>query len=72
MAIGSGWLYKQDIKIGELRKQQSVIVQYLNTVDKVLFGGRKGDLRGVGVWAGTRGFDGREKGGQVRHYLIRT
>jgi len=48
LVLGSGWLYKQDIKIRELGKQQSAIAQYLNTVDEVLFDGRKGDVRG---WA---------------------
>jgi hypothetical protein len=51
LVLGSGWLYKQDIKIEELGKQQSAIAQYLDTVDDVLFGGRKGDLRG---WASER------------------
>jgi hypothetical protein len=48
LVLGSGWLYKQDIKIGELGKQQGAIAQYLDTVDEVLFGGSKGDVRG---WA---------------------
>lgn len=51
LVLGSGWLYKPDIKIEELGKQQSAIAQYLDTVDDVLFGGRKGDLRG---WASER------------------
>ena len=46
LVLGSGWLYKQDLKIGDLGKQQGVIAQYLDTVDEVLFGGRKGDARG--------------------------
>jgi hypothetical protein len=48
LVLGSGWLYRQDIKIEELGKQQGAIAQYLDTVDEVLFGGRKGNLRG---WA---------------------
>ena len=48
LVLGSGWLYKQDLKIEDLKKQQGVITQYLDTVDEVLFGGRKGDSRG---WA---------------------
>jgi len=48
LVLGSGWLYKQDIKIEELGKQQGAIAQYLDTVDEVLFGGRKGGVRG---WA---------------------
>jgi hypothetical protein len=46
LVLGSGWLYKQDIKIEELGKQQSSVAKYLDTVDEVLFGGWKGDLRG--------------------------
>lgn len=48
LVLGSGWLYKQDLKIEELEKQQGVVAQYLDTVDEVLFDGRKGDVRG---WA---------------------
>jgi hypothetical protein len=48
LVLGSGWLYKQDIKIEELGKQQGAIAQYLDTVDEVLFSGRKGGVRG---WA---------------------
>jgi hypothetical protein len=61
-------------KIEELGKQQSSIAQYLDTADEVLFGGRKGDLRG---WASEKErLAYREKGwpsgGRVRHYLTRT
>jgi hypothetical protein len=41
LVLGSGWLYKQDLKIEELEKQQGVVAQ-------VLFDGRKGNVRG---WA---------------------
>jgi hypothetical protein len=51
LVLGSGWLYKQDIKIEELGKHQSAIAQYLDTVDEVLFRGRKDDVRG---WASER------------------
>ena len=44
----SGWLYKGDLKIEQLGKQQGAVAQYLDTVDEVLFGGAKGDVRG---WA---------------------
>jgi hypothetical protein len=46
LILGSGWLYKQDVKIEELGKQQSAIAKYLDTVDEILFGRRQGDLRG--------------------------
>ena len=51
LVLGSGWLYRQDIKIEQLGKQQSVIAQYLDTVDEVLFSGKKGDIRG---WTSER------------------
>ena len=43
LVLGSGLLYKHDIKIEELGKQQSAIAKYLDTVDEVLFGARKGN-----------------------------
>ncbi|KAI0262095.1 hypothetical protein BC834DRAFT_1043661 [Gloeopeniophorella convolvens] len=46
LVLGSGWLYRQDLRIDDLDKQQSVIGQYLDTVDDVLFGGRKDNVRG--------------------------
>jgi hypothetical protein len=63
--FGSGWLHKQDIKIEELAKQQSTIAKYLDTVDEVLFGGRKDDPSRIAWLAGTAG-------GRVCHCLIRT
>jgi hypothetical protein len=46
LVLGSGWLYKQGLKIEDLGKQQRAVMQYLNTVDEVLFGGSKGGVRG--------------------------
>ena len=47
LVLGSGWLYKQDLKMEQLGKQQDAVAQYLNTVDEVLFCGRtKGGVRG--------------------------
>jgi hypothetical protein len=46
--LAVAWLYRQYIKVEELGKQQSAIVTYLDTVDEVLFGGRKVNLKG---WA---------------------
>ncbi|KAI0248527.1 hypothetical protein BJV78DRAFT_1235181 [Lactifluus subvellereus] len=46
LVLGSGWLYKQDLKIEDLEKQQQAVAQYLDTVDEVLFGGSKGGVRG--------------------------
>ena len=46
LVLGSGWLYKQDLKIEQLGKQQDAVAQYLDTVDEVLFFGAKGGVRG--------------------------
>lgn len=46
--LGSGWLYKQDLKLEQLVKERSVVQQYLDVVDEVLFNGKKG--------AGERGW----------------
>jgi len=46
LVLGSGWLYKQDLKIEQLGKQQDAAAQYLDTVDEVLFCGTKGGVRG--------------------------
>jgi hypothetical protein len=42
LVLGSGWLYKQDVKLVELVKELSVVGQYLDVVDEVLFNGKKG------------------------------
>jgi hypothetical protein len=42
LVLGSGWLYKQDVKLEELAKERSVVGQYLDVVDEVLFNGKKG------------------------------
>ena len=48
LVLGSGWLYKQDVKLEELVKERSAVGQYLDVVDEVLFNGKKG--------AGERGW----------------
>ena len=59
LVLGSGWLYKQDLKIEQLGKQQDAVAQYLDTVDEVLFYGTKGGARG---WASEmERVDSREK-----------
>jgi len=51
LVLGSGWLYKQDLKMEQLGKQQDAVAQYLDTVDEVLFFGTKGGVRG---WASEK------------------
>lgn len=46
LVLGGGWLYKQDVKLSSLRKEQDVVRRYVDLVDDVLFGGTKDDKRG--------------------------
>ncbi|PPQ80380.1 hypothetical protein CVT26_008267, partial [Gymnopilus dilepis] len=42
LVLGSGWLYRQDVKLRDLRKERAVVGAYLDIVDEVLFDGRRG------------------------------
>lgn len=44
--LAGGWLYKQDVGWGDVEKERDVVGRYLDYVDKILFGGPKGDQRG--------------------------
>ncbi|KDQ52481.1 hypothetical protein JAAARDRAFT_184027 [Jaapia argillacea MUCL 33604] len=46
LVLGGGWLYRQDIRLDDLVKEQEVVRKYLDTVDDVLFGGTKDGQRG--------------------------
>jgi hypothetical protein len=46
LVLGSGWLYKQDVKLEDLAEEREVVGRYLDVVDDVLFGGAKDDRRG--------------------------
>ncbi|KAA1470852.1 hypothetical protein DENSPDRAFT_798367 [Dentipellis sp. KUC8613] len=46
LVLGSGWLYKQDVTLASLTKEQEVVGRYLDIVDEVLFGGAKDGKRG--------------------------
>lgn len=46
LVLGSGWLYKQDIRLSSLTREREEIRSYLNVVDEVLFGGQKDGQRG--------------------------
>ena len=46
LVLGGGWLYKQDITLADLGKEQDVITRYIDLVDDVLFGGTKDGKRG--------------------------
>jgi hypothetical protein len=64
LVLGSGWLYRQDIKIEDLGKQQDAVARYLDTVDEVLFGGiQGGSVRG---WISERERADRREKSEVR------
>ncbi|KAF8630566.1 hypothetical protein AX17_005378 [Amanita inopinata Kibby_2008] len=41
LVLGSGWLYRQDVRMEELAKERSVVRSYLDMVDAIIFGGGK-------------------------------
>ncbi|KAF8183630.1 hypothetical protein BJ912DRAFT_1032498 [Pholiota molesta] len=53
LVLGSGWLYRQDVRLGQLRKERAVVGKYLDLVDEVLFDGKKEDGKSPGE-AGVR------------------
>ncbi|KAF8876066.1 hypothetical protein BD779DRAFT_1804426 [Infundibulicybe gibba] len=46
LVLGSGWLYRQDIRLEDLSKERGVVGAYLDVVDEALFGGKGGIERG--------------------------
>ncbi|PFH53635.1 hypothetical protein AMATHDRAFT_79094 [Amanita thiersii Skay4041] len=60
LVLGSGWLYRQDVRMGDLTKERKVILAYLDVVDNVIFGGIKGE-EGAGPNNGA-GEERRERG----------
>lgn len=43
LVLGNGWLYRQDVTLGELARQKKMVEAYLDVVNQVLFGGKKDD-----------------------------
>lgn len=71
--LAGGWLYKQDVKWDDVAKEREVVGRYLDYVDRILFGGPKGNERG---WAREmsaiverekKDKDGRFKGRRASH-----
>lgn len=52
--VGSGWLYRQDVTLGELEKERKVVAGYLDVVDEVLFEGKKDEKKKVRGWERER------------------
>ena len=46
LVLGSGWLYKQDIRLSSLARERKEVKAYLDVVDEVLFNGPKDGQRG--------------------------
>ncbi|KAI0314573.1 hypothetical protein OF83DRAFT_1165174 [Amylostereum chailletii] len=46
LVLGSGWLYKKDVKLESVSQERAVIGRYLDAVDDILFGGRRDGTRG--------------------------
>ena len=47
LVVGGGWLYRQDIKLGDLTREREVVSKYVDAVDEFLFEGSSVDgLRG--------------------------
>ena len=46
LVLGGGWLYRQDVSLVDLEKEQDVVRRYIDLVDDVLFGGTKDGKRG--------------------------
>lgn len=46
LVLQSGWLYSQDLSLNDLEHERYILAHYVDTVDEVLFGGKKGGKRG--------------------------
>ncbi|KAH9895872.1 hypothetical protein C8Q73DRAFT_689839 [Cubamyces lactineus] len=46
LVLGGGWLYRQDLRMEDLERERSIVRQYVDAVDEVLFGGPKDGKRG--------------------------
>ena len=68
LVLGSGWLYKQDVRLADLGKEQDVVRRYIDLVDDVLFGGTKDGKRGwerEGERSAKKARDGRGQNRRV-------
>ncbi|KAJ7152926.1 hypothetical protein C8R46DRAFT_1197518 [Mycena filopes] len=63
LVLGSGWLYRQDVRLGDLGAERKVVEGYLDVVDEVLFAGKKGGGAGhnADVEGGSKGERGWER-----------
>ncbi|GLB42680.1 hypothetical protein LshimejAT787_1201290 [Lyophyllum shimeji] len=54
LVVGSGWLYRQDVKLEDLEKERKVIAAYLDVVDEVLFEWNRDEERKERGWERER------------------
>jgi len=40
LVLGTGWLYRQDVKLSDLQAERAIVASYLDIVDEVLFHGK--------------------------------
>ena len=40
LVLGTGWLYRQDVKLSDLQTERAIVASFLNIVDEVLFHGK--------------------------------
>ena len=68
LVLGGGWLYKQDVELADLGKEQDVVRRYIDLVDDVLFGGTRDGKRGwerEGERSAKRAKDGKGQNRRV-------
>lgn len=58
LVLGTGWLYRQDVKLSDLQTERAIVGSYLDIVDEVLFNGKP--LSELSV-SSERGWDRAQK-----------
>ena len=58
LVLGTGWLYRQDVKLGDLQTERAIVGSYLDIVDDVLFHGKPASELSA---SSERGWDRAEK-----------
>lgn len=54
LVLGGGWLYRRDIDVASVEKEQSVVKRYLDLVDEVVFGNSIPSTPGQRGWQRAR------------------
>lgn len=61
LVLGSGWLYRKDMKLENLAKERTTVKGYLDKVDDILFGGSRDGKRGWQRAADDLAIAGRDR-----------